>query len=184
MIEEENNEKQSLTKIYMSSRSSAFSQACNNITSIFTVKSALNRKMRTVFRAPNNTFMLSVTLLISLMTSLSLLGFLDNNIDPSPTIRFEIHSGYWDTIPPQSSTNRSYTIKNTSEHPLQLELRTQNWNPADAILYVRESWDYDGSPLLPGEEIDISITLKNEALDSTIFTNLDIIINGFQTTIK
>jgi len=118
------------------------------------------------------------------MTSLSLLGFLDNNIDPSPTIRFEIHSGYWDTIPPQSSTNRSYTIKNTSEHPLQLELRTQNWNPTTAILCVRESWDYDGSPLLPGEEIDVSISLKNEALDSTIFTNLDIIINGFQTTIK
>jgi len=128
--------------------------------------------------------MLSVTLLISLMTSLSLLGLIDNNIDPSPTIIFEIHSGYWDTIPPLASANRSYTIKNTSEHPLQLELRTLNWNPATATLCVRESWDYDGSTLLPGEEIDISISLKNEALDCTIFTNLDIIINGFQTTTK
>ena len=184
MVKEENNENQSLTKIYMKSRSTAFTQACNNFTNIINVKSPSSTKMRTESRAPNNTFMLSVTLLISLMTSLSLLGLIDNNIDPSPTIIFEIHSGYWDTIPPQASTNRSYTIKNTSEHPLQLELRTMNWNPATAILCVRESWDYDGSTLLPGEEIDISISLKNEALDSTIFTNLDIIINGFQTTIN
>ena len=54
------------------------------------------------------------------------------------------------------------------EHPLTLGLKTFNWNPIMACKDVDVSWDYDGTPLLPGETAEIKINLENVGLEGTI----------------
>jgi len=64
------------------------------------------------------------------------------------------------------------------EHPLTLKLKTLNWNPIMACKDVAVSWDYDGTPLLPGEIAKIKINLENVELEGTIIASLDIHIIG------
>jgi len=50
-----------------------------------------------------------------------------------------------------------------------------NWFPDEAIKYVKVACDYDESPLLLGEVIEISINLENLSMDGTIFVSLSLI---------
>jgi len=43
---------------------------------------------------------------------------------------------------------------------------------------IEVSWDYDGTPLLPGEVADVIISLENVGLEGTIIVSLDIHIIG------
>jgi hypothetical protein len=43
---------------------------------------------------------------------------------------------------------------------------------------VKVTWDYDESPLLPGESIELHINLENLNMDGTIFVSLDVHILG------
>lgn len=86
----------------------------------------------------------------------------------------ELHSGFLGTIPMHSSTTRTFIVENPSEQPAYLELKALNWFPDEAIKYVKVACDYDESPLLLGEVIEISINLENLSMDGTIFVSLDI----------
>ena len=81
----------------------------------------------------------------------------------------------WGTIYPGTLTKRSFYLKSQSTVPIILQLSTSNWtlldvngeNATDSLkLYIplneslRITWDYNGTPLNPTEEIYVTLTLN------------------------
>jgi len=113
----------------------------------------------------------------------------------------------WGTIYPGTLTKRSFYLKSQSTVPIILQLSTSNWTlldvdgenttdflkPPDYIPLnesLRITWNYNGTPLSPNEEIYVTLTLN--ATDSIEFVDylidyqirefsFDIIIVGNET---
>ena len=109
----------------------------------------------------------------------------------------------WGTIYPGTLTKRSFYLKSQSTVPIILQLSTSNWtlldvngeNATDFLNIplnesLRITWDYNGTPLNPTEEIYVTLTLN--ATDSIEFVDylidyqirefsFDIIIVGNET---
>lgn len=109
----------------------------------------------------------------------------------------------WGTIYPGTLTKRSFYLKSQSTVPIILQLSTSNWtlldvdgeNATDFLNMplnesLRITWDYNGTPLNPTEEIYVTLTLN--ATNSINFVNylidyqirefsFDIIIVGNET---
>ena len=109
----------------------------------------------------------------------------------------------WGTIYPGTLTKRSFYLKSQSTVPIILQLSTSNWtlldvdgeNATDFLNMplnesLRITWDYNGTPLNPTEEIYVTLTLN--ATNSIKFVNylidyqirefsFDIIIVGNET---
>ena len=185
MTAEEDDEIESLVEYYLRSRANEFSRYFNGLTGTLLAvisTSKIDRrsrsKIQSSLKSPKLSLVLSVTLVLSLVMGLSMMGLLREEAMSPPVLDVEVHSGYWDRIPINESRSQVFTVVNPSEHPLTLELRTLNWNPIMASKDVEVSWDYDGTPLLPGETTEISINLENIGLDGTILISLDIHIIG------
>ena len=185
MTTEEDDEIQSLVEYYLRSRANEFSRYFNGLTgaalaiiSTSNIDRRSTSKILSSLKSPKLSLVLSITLVLSLVTGLSMMGLLQDETMIPPILDIEVHSGYWDRIPVHASTNRVFTVENPSEHSLTLELKTLNWNPIMASKDVEVSWDYDGTPLLPGETTEISINLENIGIDGTILVSLDIHIIG------
>ena len=131
-------------------------------------------------KVPSKHFVLSIVLTLSILTGISMTGLLNDN-SATQVFETEIHSGFWGMIPRNSSMTRTFIVENPSEQPTYLELKAVNWFPNEAIKYVKVAWNYDESPLLPREAIEISITLENISMGGTIFVSLDIHVQGITT---
>ncbi len=174
-------ETQSLLEIYLRSRASDFSKFFNGLTAYILQFISTNKitrrsasKSLAALKNRNFSLVLSITLVLSLATGLSMMGFLRNREPISPLLDIQVHSGLWDRIPIHESTNKTYKVENPTEHPLTLELKTLNWSPIISSKDVKVTWDYDGTPLLPGEAVYIRIDLENVGLSGTIIVSLDI----------
>ena len=185
MKTEEDEEIQSLLEYYLRSRANEFSRFFNGLTGVLLGIISTHRinrrslsRILPPLKSPKISLLLTITLLISLTTSLSMMGLLRNATTTPPTLDVKVHSGYWDPIPPHESTNRTFKVENPGEHPVTLELRTLNWNPIMVSKDIAVSWDYDGTPLLPGEAAHVTISLENIGLGGTIIVSLDIHIIG------
>jgi len=88
----------------------------------------------------------------------------------------------WGTIYPGTLTKRSFYLKSQSTVPIILQLSTSNWtlldvngeNATDFLNIplnesLRITWDYNGTPLNPTEEIYVTLTLN--ATNSIKFVN-------------
>lgn len=181
MTTEEDEENQSILEIYIRSQATEFSKFFNGLAAyalqIISSKKITKRNISTIcfdFRNPKLSLILSIAILLTLATSLPMMGLLQNEKQNSPILDIEVHSGLWGSIPMHETTSQTFKVENPSEHPLTLELRTLNWTPIMASKDIEISWDYDGTPLLPGEATAIRIDLKNEGLSGTIIVSLDI----------
>jgi hypothetical protein len=74
----------------------------------------------------------------------------------------------WDTIWPGSSKNVTLYIRSISNFETTLNLNTTNWNPANISDYISLSWSYNGTPLSPGEIIQLILTLSASSSNSFI----------------
>ena len=128
-------------------------------------------------KVPSKHMVLSIVLTLSILTSISMTGLLNDN-NATQVFETEIHSGFWGIIPRNSSMTRTFIVENPSEQSTYLELKAVNWFPNETIKYVKVAWDYDESPLLPGESIELHINLENLSMDGTIFVSLDVHILG------
>jgi hypothetical protein len=50
-------------------------------------------------------------------------------------------------------------FQNNGDTQVILSLTTEDWVPAGASGYLQLSWDYDGSPISPGEVVQITMVL-------------------------
>jgi hypothetical protein len=73
-------------------------------------------------------------------------------------------------------------IQNNGDNDVTLSLTTEDWTPAGASEYLQLSWDYDGSPISPGEVIQITMVLDVSFSITGIDTfDFNIIITGTST---
>jgi len=96
----------------------------------------------------------------------------------SPDIIILIHSGEWGTIQTSGASQQTFHIENTCDGPVTLSFITENWSPIEARNNFEISWDYEGSPILPGRGMDIVFKLVNKNNNSMICISFDIIITG------
>lgn len=148
MTTEGDDEKHSILEIYLRSRASDFSKFFNGLTAYILQFISTNKITRR-------------------SASRSLAALKNRNFS-----RARAHSGLWDRIPIHESTNKTYKVENPTEHPLILELKTLNWSPIMSSKDVKVTWDYDRTPLLPGEAVYIRIDLENVGPSGTIIVNL------------
>jgi len=74
----------------------------------------------------------------------------------------------WGTIWPGSSKNFTLYLRSISNTETTLLLNATNWNPANISNYMNLTWSYDGTPLNPGEVIQLTLTLSASPSDSFI----------------
>ena len=72
----------------------------------------------------------------------------------------------WGMVYPGSSKNVTFYIQSVSNLETILNLSTTNWNPANISNYMNLTWSYDGTPLSPGEVIQLTLTLSASPSDS------------------
>jgi hypothetical protein len=70
-------------------------------------------------------------------------------------------------------------LQNNGETFVTFTLTTQNWVPSNAQNYLQLSWNYDGTPIGPGEVVRITMSLDVSPTISGINNfNFDIVILG------
>jgi hypothetical protein len=187
MIEKDVEEDENLMQYYMRTRAREYFQFYNRLAGIlwgalFLRNQTLRDKqsMGANPKVHNKHIVLSIVLMLSILTGISMTGLLNDN-NATHVFETEIHSGFWGVIPLNSSMIRTYIVENPTEFPVNLELKTRSWIPSEAPIYVNIAWNYDDTPLLPGEAIEISITLENLSMDGTIFVSFDIYVQGMST---
>jgi hypothetical protein len=72
----------------------------------------------------------------------------------------------WGTIFPGLSKNVTLYVKSVSNVETTLNLTAMNWNPPQISDYLNLSWSYDGTPLEPGEVIQVTLTLSTSSSTS------------------
>jgi len=137
-------------------------------------------------RSSKKTVLLTVIVAIASITVTTTISILLSNIDnlyvPSlGTIKAIGVEAYWDpnceneteiidwgTIWPGSSKNATFYLQSVSNFEATLNLNATNWNPANISDYMSLSWSYNGTPLNPGEIIQVTLTLSAPFSDSFI----------------
>ncbi len=71
----------------------------------------------------------------------------------------------WGTLDPGAVLHRTLYFKSTSSISATMTMHIENWSPAAVADFITLSWNYDGSPLSPGEIRPVILTL---ALSSSV----------------
>lgn len=77
----------------------------------------------------------------------------------------------WSRIYPGISTNRSFYLRSKGNVDARLHLNTTNWDPIEISAYMNLTWDYNNTPISPGETIYVTLTLRT-ASDITFINYL------------
>jgi hypothetical protein len=187
MVKKDGEGFENLMLYYMRTRAREYSQFYNRLARI--VWGALFLRNHTLrdkhskeatLQIHNKHIVLSIVLTLSILTGISMTGLL-NDTNVTQVFETEIHSGFWGVIPLNSSMIRTFIVENPTEFPVNLKLKTRSWIPSEAPKYVNIAWNYDDTPLLPEEAIEISITLDNLSMERIIFVSLDIYVQGMST---
>lgn len=67
---------------------------------------------------------------------------------------------HWGTVWVGSSQNISFFVRSISNYIAKLTLNTTTWNPANISDYMNLTWNYNGTPINPGEVIQVTLTLS------------------------
>jgi hypothetical protein len=97
--------------------------------------------------------------------------------DPDCTILLE--NFVWGEIDIGGTSTQTVYIKNNGDINLVLTLSSDNYYPTNLVDYINLYWDYDGSPIAPGEVFKVQITLliKSDCPLMDTFS-FDVIITG------
>lgn len=190
MIKKDVEGDENLLLYYMRTRAREYFQFYNRLAGIvwdvlFLRNQTLNDKhsMGANVQVHNKHMVLSTVLTLSILAGISMTGLLnDNNL--THVFETEIHSGFWGVIPLHSTLTRAFIVENPTEFPVNLVLKTRSWLPSEASKYVKISGNYNNTPFLPGEAIEMSITLENLSTEGAIFVSLDIYVQGMATLIE
>lgn len=71
-----------------------------------------------------------------------------------------------------------FYIKNINDEAVILSFITENWDPAYASDYMEISWDYDGTPVEPGNGLEITFTLVDSSNTGIENYSFDIVFMG------
>lgn len=85
----------------------------------------------------------------------------------------------WDEIWLGSSKNVTIYIRSISNYKVTLKLNATDWNPANVSEYTNLSWDYNGTPLNPGETIQVTLTLSIPSYPSFVRYLIDEKVQNF-----
>ena len=66
----------------------------------------------------------------------------------------------WDIIWLGSSKNVTFYVRSISNVKTVLQINATNWNPTNISNNMDLSWNYDETPINPGEVIQVTITLS------------------------
>jgi len=66
----------------------------------------------------------------------------------------------WDTIWLGSSKNVTFYLRSISNVKTVLQLNATNWNPTNVSKHMNLSWNYNGTPINPGEVIRVTIRIS------------------------
>lgn len=89
----------------------------------------------------------------------------------------------WGTLSPAENKTVDLLVTNKAPAKMELNLRTDAWNPVNASVYLSLTWNYTGSLLAASSSIPVALTLHVNPLIFGIsnFT-FNIIISGVQIT--
>jgi len=108
---------------------------------------------------------------------------------PEPSIEIDVYSDgqctqpissvEWGSIEVGRSKNRVVYVKNNGDDGVVLSLSTTRWSPNGADDHLHLSWDYDGSTLVVGAVVQLTLTLDVDSSANGIDDfSFDIIITG------
>lgn len=86
--------------------------------------------------------------------------------DPACTV--EVTQIDWGILEPGDTATFDAYIKNLSNVPITLTMRTEDWSPAKASDFISVSWDYDGTKIPVDSSIPVTLTLDVDAATSGI----------------
>ena len=122
-----------------------------------------------------------VTLIISSVISIWLSKVTNLDVPSLGTIKTLGVEAYWDldlenktetinwgTIWIGSSQNVTLYVRSISNYVATIHLNTTNWNPTNISDYTNLTWNYNGTPVNPGEIIQITLTLSTSSSNSFI----------------
>jgi hypothetical protein len=85
----------------------------------------------------------------------------------------------WGMVEPGTTKNVSFYTKNEGTTPVTLSLETENWNPANASIYMSLDWDYAGQEIDVDEVIQVTLSLSvSDSIGGITDFSFDIIIIG------
>ena len=108
---------------------------------------------------------------------------------PEPKVEIDVYedqactsvlsSIVWGEIEAGESSRVTVYVKNNGDTNVLLGLDSQNWTPANSAEYTSLSWDYDDTPLAPGEVRGVTLTIDVDS-DCPAMNNFgfDVIIIG------
>ncbi len=85
----------------------------------------------------------------------------------------------WDEMWVGSSKNMTLYIQSVSNYKITINLNVTDWNPANVSDYTNVSWDYNGTPLNPGETIQVTLTLSVPSSPSFVRYLIDEKVQNF-----
>ena len=74
----------------------------------------------------------------------------------------------WDILYYASSKNVTVFLRSISNVKTILQLNTTNWNPINISKYFKLFWNYNGTPIYPGEVIRVTIKISPSQSSSFI----------------
>ncbi len=85
------------------------------------------------------------------------------------------------TLNPGGISAQTIYIKNTGTTPIFLSLTVNNWNPAEAGLWMSISWDRENYVLNSGESILATLSLSvDESIEVIEYFDFDVTLKGTQ----
>jgi len=180
-----NDDDKNYIEMYWRSRVMHLSKFFNGLTGLFLSNiSTYKMNNRSLRRAPSSekekeTIVLAIVILLSVTMGSSTIGRLNTMRKTPNIVDMKIHSGFWEVVPEYESRSKVFKVENPTEYPLILDLKTLNFVPVTSSILSKVTWDYNGEPLLPGELVEIEITLENYSQDYYLYAYLDIHVVGF-----
>ena len=74
----------------------------------------------------------------------------------------------WGLVEPGEQKNYTAYIKNESNVPINLNLWTEDWDPANASSFITLTWSYDGTKIAVDDSIAVTFVLDINATISGI----------------
>jgi len=94
----------------------------------------------------------------------------------------EVSSIDWGVLEPGSTKSFTIFIKNEGNVDMTLSLSSENWVPQSASTYITISWDYNGSPIAPGQVVQVNLNLQVSSSISGIDNfSFDIVITATES---
>ena len=187
-----NNEKKKdlreLINSYISSRATEYSRFFTGLTgviltalSIYSMENQRTRARIFTKRGKRLIFFLPICIALTVVASFSFTGLLRSTRGPSSLYIIErISSGEFETNKQDGISRKTFYLENVGNKTVTLSFFTENCSPIHGCDAFKISWDYDGSPILPGHGLYITFTLNNSSFNGASNVVFDIVVVGIK----